>query len=89
MDHEYYAEIFKAVGHPVRIKIVAGLMRNEKTGCNVNKMVEKLGLAQSTVSQHLGVLRRAGIIVPKKSGVETCYKVVDPVVRKIIITIDK
>ena len=75
MDFERQSELLKALGHPVRLKMLCGLM--EASGCHVNKMVEKLGLPQSTVSQHLGILRSRGIIVPEKKGVMTCYKVVD------------
>ncbi|MFH1877522.1 MAG: metalloregulator ArsR/SmtB family transcription factor [Candidatus Omnitrophota bacterium] len=81
IDYARDAEVLKAVAHPVRLRIVQGLMRNE---CNVTKIVRALGLPQSTVSQHLGVLRAAGILVPRKSGVKTCYQVVDGRVMKII-----
>ena len=76
------SEVLKALGHPVRLKLVVGLVEN--LDCNVNKMVEHLGLPQSTVSQHLGILRNKGIIHPKKRGVETCYEVVDKIVLDLI-----
>lgn len=76
-----YGEIFKALGHPVRLKIVAGLIDNP---CHVNEVVAGLGLPQSTVSQHLGILRNRGIISPRKEGVKTCYLVTDSRVREII-----
>ncbi len=68
-----HAELLKILGHPIRLKILWGLIHNK--GCNVNKMAEKLSLPQSTVSQHLGLMRVNGIIYPEKNGVETCYKV--------------
>lgn len=76
-----YSNIFKALGHPIRLKIVDGLLSHP---CNVGEIVEGLGLPQSTVSQHLGILRNRGIIAPEKDGVRTCYKVVDSKVRRII-----
>lgn len=82
MDVEKDSEILKALGHPVRLKIVIGLM--DKKECNVNTMVEKLKIPQSTASQHLGVLRSRGIISNRKKGVETCYYISDERVRKII-----
>lgn len=88
MDLELYSEIFKALGHPVRLKIVKGLIEHEHIGCNVNKMVEQLALPQSTVSQHLATLRNAGIIKPNKTGVSTCYVVNNEKVRKIIELIE-
>ena len=81
MDHEEQSDFLRAMAHPVRLKMVKGLMSNE---CNVNSIVEKLGLPQSTVSQHLGILRRSGIIAAKKEGVRTCYRVVDKRARELI-----
>jgi ArsR family transcriptional regulator len=72
------SEILKTLGNPVRLRLVVGLVENKD--CNVNKMAENLGIPQSTVSQHLSVLRHKGIIVPTKRGVETCYEVVDKMV---------
>lgn len=89
MDSEKYlkySEVFKALGHPVRLKIVDGLLSHS---CNVGEIVDGLGLPQSTVSQHLGILRSRGIIAPEKDGVRTCYKVVDDKVRRIINCLNK
>lgn len=89
MDSKKYrkfSEVFKALGHPVRLKIVDGLLNHT---CNVGEIVEGLGLPQSTVSQHLGLLRSRGIIAPEKDGVRTCYKVVDDKVRRIIDCLNK
>lgn len=82
MDFEVESEILKALGHPIRLQIVNGLLTNQE--CNVNMMSEKLHVPQSTVSQHLGVLKSRGLIQPKKKGVETCYFVSDPRVEKIL-----
>ena len=68
------AELLKALGHPVRLRMVSGICRDE---CNVNQVVKRLGLPQSTVSQHLAILKAHGIVAPQKTGVSTCYKVVD------------
>lgn len=75
IDFAKDSRVLKALGHPVRLQIVAGLL--ETDGCNVNRMVEKLGIPQSTVSQHLATLRHAGILVPERKGVESCYRVAD------------
>ncbi|MFW5808145.1 MAG: ArsR/SmtB family transcription factor [Spirochaetota bacterium] len=72
IDFLYYSELLKALGHPVRLKIVVGILCE---GCNVNGIVERLQIPQSTVSQHLAVLRNKGIITAHKDGVNTCYKV--------------
>ena len=76
-----FSEILKALGHPVRLKIVEGLIRHP---CHVNEIVTGLGLPQSTVSQHLGILRNRGIISPRKEGVKTCYLIADARVRRIV-----
>ena len=74
IDYGKESELLKALGHPVRLKMVEGLLGRE---CNVNKMVKALGLPQSTVSQHLGILKNRGIVQIRKDGVKTCYRVVD------------
>lgn len=75
------AEVFKVLGHPVRLKIVAGLCTRE---CNVKHIWECLGLPQATVSQHLALLKNKGIIEGKREGVEVHYTVVHPLAKKLI-----
>jgi ArsR family transcriptional regulator len=75
------AEILKVLGHPIRLKIVAGLCSRE---CNVKYIWECLGLPQATVSQHLALLKNKHIIEGKRDGVEVYYTVVNPLARKII-----
>jgi ArsR family transcriptional regulator len=76
------SEILKVLGHPVRLKIAARLLEGPE--CNVNSMVEDLGIPQSTVSQHLGILKSRGIINSRKKGVQTCYYMADGRIKKII-----
>jgi ArsR family transcriptional regulator len=83
MESGIESDIFKALAHPLRLKILRCLLDN-KCECNVNKIVEKLRIPQSTVSQHLGVLRNKGIISPHKKGVITCYMITDERVMKIL-----
>ena len=75
------AEILKVLGHPIRLKIVAGLCSQE---CNVKHIWECLGLPQATVSQHLALLKNKGVIEGKREGVEVHYSVINPMVKKII-----
>ena len=82
MNYEENSELLKAIAHPVRLKIVTGLISDNE--CNVNVMVKKLGIPQSTVSQHLGILRTRGIIKPRKDGLKTCYCVCDEKIKKIV-----
>ncbi|HBC87181.1 MAG TPA: transcriptional regulator [Lentisphaeria bacterium] len=80
-DYERESEMLKALAHPVRLKMAEGLVSNE---CNVNKIVSKLGLPQSTISQHLSILRSRGIVKARKEGLKTCYKVDNPKVAEIV-----
>ncbi len=79
------AEILKVLGHPIRLKIVAGLCTRE---CNVKHIWECLGLPQATVSQHLALLKHKGIIEGKREGVEVHYSVVNPLAKRLIATLD-
>lgn len=81
------AEIFKAMGHPVRLKIVYGLLK--VGGCNVKNMQECLGLHQATVSQHLIHLKSRGIITSTRQGLEMIYTVTDSWAKCIIDNIEK
>ena len=65
------AQMFKALAHPARIAIVQQLIKAE--ACICNDLVEELGLAQATVSQHLKELKNAGIIQGTVEGVSICY----------------
>ncbi len=65
------AALCKALGHPVRVKIVRILLR--KSACVCGDIVDELPLAQSTVSQHLKVLKAAGLIRGEVDGPRVCY----------------
>ncbi len=75
------SEIFKSLGHSDRLKIIIGLVKNE---CNVGQIQKKLCLPQSTISQHLRILRNKKIIKEKKKGNQRCYRVIDKRVVKIL-----
>ncbi len=78
------AEILKVLGHPVRLKIVAGLMSQS---CNVKKIWECLELPQATVSQHLALLKNKGIIQGKRDGVEVFYQVTSDQARNVVLSL--
>jgi len=81
LSYEKINEMLKALAHPARLKMVAGLLKNE---CNVAQIQKVLGLPQSTISQHLRILKNAGIIKGRREGTKTCYRVIDARVRKIV-----
>jgi ArsR family transcriptional regulator len=65
------AGICKALGHPVRIKILQHLLKEDR--CICGRIVEVLPLAQSTVSQHLKILKESGLVQGEVEGPKTCY----------------
>jgi len=68
---EELALLAKAVGHPARVQILRLLSR--RTSCVCGDIVDELPLAQSTVSQHLKVLKEAGLIHGEIDGPRVCY----------------
>ena len=68
---EATARMCKALGHPARFSILRQLLREDR--CICGRIVEILPLAQSTVSQHLKVLKEAGLIRGEVEGPRTCY----------------
>ena len=65
------AALAKALGHPARAQIVRLLLSRD--ACYCGEIVEELPLAQATVSQHLKVLKEAGLIRGEIEGPRTCY----------------
>ena len=65
------AKIFKALGHPTRIKIIEHLI--EIDSCVCGEIVDIFPFSQSTISQHLKQLKDAGIIMGKIEGLNACY----------------
>jgi len=70
-DELRLAKMFKALGNPTRLEILRQL--SDCQSCICNDIVAVLPLAQSTVSQHLKVLKEAGLIRGEIEGPATCY----------------
>ena len=70
-EKQRLVKMLKALGNPVRFQIVEFLARNQT--CITNDIVRNTPLAQSTISQHLKVLREAGLIQGELEGPATCY----------------
>jgi len=81
LSHKKNAQLLKALGHPIRFCIVEGLMSGEQ---NVLTMVDCTGVPQPTVSQHLNILKAAGIIQGERVGNQIHYSVVSNEAKKII-----
>lgn len=71
VEQNELATYAKVLAHPARIAIIQFLL-NSNTCCNTN-LVEDLGLAQATISQHLRELKQAGIIQGTVEGVSVNY----------------
>lgn len=70
-DQNEIASIAKAIGHPARIAILQYLLK--KNACVCGDIVDEIGLAQATVSQHLKELKQAGLIKGDIDGRSVCY----------------
>ena len=78
---EELAGLAKALGHPARVKILRILVRRD--ACICGDIVEELPLAQSTVSQHLKVLKEVGLIRGDVDGPRVCYCVEPRALRRL------
>ncbi len=76
------AEFFKALGHPVRLKILKVLAKSSSQ-C-VKNLGEILKISQPSISQHLAILRNRGIVGFKREGSLICYYIKDKRVYKIL-----
>lgn len=74
-DDALLARFAKAVGHPARVQILRFLTSRES--CICGDVVDEIGLAQSTVSQHLKVLKEAGLVRGEIDPPRVCY-CIDP-----------
>lgn len=75
------AILLKALAHPARIAILQQLIK--ANACICGDLVDELGLAQATISQHLKELKTAGIIKGTIEGTSVCY-CIDPVVWQLL-----
>jgi ArsR family transcriptional regulator len=73
----FKAGFFRALAHPVRIRILELLVRGEHS---VQELQEALGLGQPLVSQQLAVLRSSSIVSGRKEGASVRYTVRDPLI---------
>lgn len=86
LSDETLAEACKALGHPARIQILRHLVSEDR--CICGRIVEIMPLAQSTVSQHLKVLKQAGLVQGEVEGPKTCYCVNKDMLRRLGLTLD-
>lgn len=77
----FKAEFFKALAHPLRIRILDELRRGE---VGVNELCARLNVEQSNLSQQLAILRSRNIVVGRKDGQSVFYSVRDPELFKLL-----
>jgi ArsR family transcriptional regulator len=79
------AALARALGHPARVQILRLLARRE--GCVCGDIVDVLPLAQSTVSQHLKVLKEAGLVRGEVDGPRVCYCIEPGMLRRLRVLV--
>jgi DNA-binding transcriptional ArsR family regulator len=77
----FKADIFQALAHPTRIAILEFLGKGE---LSAGELIEKLGMEQANVSQHLAVLRSKRIVANRKAGNQVFYSVRGPIIVKVL-----
>jgi ArsR family transcriptional regulator len=80
-SHVKWADILKAMGHPIRIKIIETLLDQDKC---VSGIWGCLDLPQATVSQHLSLLRVKGVVHRERCGAKVKYSITDRNIAEII-----
>ena len=84
---EQLAQLAWAVAHPARVRIVRLLISRQ--ACVCGEIVDKLPLAQSTVSQHLKILKESGLIQGEVDGPKVCYCINPQKLRELKLLIAK
>lgn len=78
---ELKAEMFRALSHPARIRILETLANGERS---VGELQPEIGIELSHLSQQLGVLRHAGLVTSRKKGQSVLYSVKDPLTTELL-----
>ncbi len=78
----FKADFFRALGHPVRIRLVEELGQGERT---VAELQQALGIPQPLVSQQLAVLRGRELVSTRKSGANVVYALRDPLLTDLLV----
>lgn len=82
LNYEKDAEVFKALAHPIRIKILKELIT--RGACNVTQIVDMLGIPQSTVSQHLSKMKSQKLVMKNRKGLEVYYSAQNKTINSIV-----
>ena len=80
------ADFFKTLSHPARIKILHSLEHGERCVC---ELMDEIDIEQSNLSQHLGVMKKQGIIDSRKDGQKVIYRIVYQSVMGVVFAAEK
>ena len=81
MKEDIIVKMFKALGHPIRYKIVKFLIDGSKCVCEIEPL---LNFSKPNLSQHLKILKDSGVIVGDKKGLNIYYKLKNSEIKNII-----
>jgi DNA-binding transcriptional ArsR family regulator len=76
------AEFFRALGHPVRIRVLELLSERDHA---VHELLKEIDVEASNLSQQLAVLRRTGLVAQRRVGGEVVYSIIDPETRDLLM----
>ena len=85
MDYRRKAQVVKALAHPSRLAMVDELAKGEKCVCELQKLV---GADITTVSKHLSLMKKAGIVEDRRQGVWIYYRLKTPCILRFFDCID-
>jgi len=78
------SDLLKAIGHPHRLMLLCQMIERERT---VGELAAALGIRESTTSQHLALLRRDGLVQPRREGQTIWYSIASQPARRLMATL--
>lgn len=84
--HTMKAELFKSLGHPVRVRVLEVLAAEPDHTAAVSTLLDETGVEASSLSQHLAVLRGAGVVTSTRHGSGVDYRLSEPLVAELLVT---
>ena len=78
------SELLKALGNPHRLMLLCQMLDAERT---VGDLAASLGIRESTASQHLALLRRDGLVQPRRDGQTIWYSIASPAAQRVMMTL--
>lgn len=79
------ADLFKALAHPARLQVLEVLAADPRLTAPVSRLLEVTGAEPSALSQHLAVLKRAGVVESTRTGNIVDYRLTEPLVAELLV----